>query len=808
MIGSQVTYVQYPGNGVTTQFAFDNKVFEASDLLCTLINLATGATTPAGAFTVTNVDVDTGCSVVMASPPPAGYNLDIRTNTPELQQSSIKNQGAYYPELIEESLDSIVRQMQDLTRKTLTFGIHGPDNESIPWPALPAPPQRVGLGLGFDGTGQLSLITLLAQALTQSVFNTFLLQSPPLAPTAAETAAGAVVVNGQYPPGCILRYGTNVVPGLAAGATDMSTALNAAIAQAGNGGADVFIPAGQYYISQSGSGPFSYIQIYLAPAAVLSVGANGISHFSFINQTRIKICGKGRLTATAPSNVPHIAGAFWQDCTYCDVDDLLMNGLAYDGVHGIGSSFCKVRNCAMSNFVGTVSDQAGVGFLSDNANDALGNEVSGCVFFATGFHGVLIQDPYVIGHVPRKNKVHHNHCSGGMTDYAYACYIPSNYGTGTGGISGTAMTLSAINTGNVLAGYVVVDANTGVRYGNISTGAGLSWTLDASATVSPGTALYFVLPQDSYNQFYDNYAEGVLGGGSTAAPNTSSGNGIYVVGQGAGATSIRGNTIVDCCKLTSAASQAPAGIGVAGVIGNSANPVTGGIIDGNNVLLMSQGHGIQVSGCAGVAIGDNQVLLPASNVGTGPGGSALLGAALSIVNSSGTVFTGGRYETLGAGSAIFVQANGQNQDDVVGSGFRAKSVNAATVRWDQLGGFLNRNCMCDGKATNTGTGSTNYALQINSCPGFRGRGEYLTAGSVGIVCGAGSFADGRLEIEYGGGTGGLVSNSCIGMQIIARGSAAPSAGTHQIGDRIDSDTGANLAWVCSVTGTPGTWVSH
>ena len=62
--------------------------------------------------------------------------------------------------------------------------------------------------------------------------------------TAGETAGGITPVNYHYPPGNVLRYGTNTTPGT----TDMTTAIQNAIDGASNGGF-VYLPAGEYLCS-------------------------------------------------------------------------------------------------------------------------------------------------------------------------------------------------------------------------------------------------------------------------------------------------------------------------------------------------------------------------------------------------------------------------------------------------------------------------------------------------------------------------------------------------------------------------------
>lgn len=163
-ISQTLTSQQLPCNGVATQFNFNNKIFAPTDLVVTLIdllgnlysfsnggsgnvfsNVATGLS-----YTVFNIDVDAGCYIVFSGAPTNGWTCDMRTDTPELQSTSIKNQGAFLPELHEEFFDKIVRIVQDDFRQTYTFAIHGPDIESVPWPTLPIASARKGQALIFD----------------------------------------------------------------------------------------------------------------------------------------------------------------------------------------------------------------------------------------------------------------------------------------------------------------------------------------------------------------------------------------------------------------------------------------------------------------------------------------------------------------------------------------------------------------------------------------------------------------------------------------------------------------------------------
>lgn len=797
--------VSYVGDGTSVAFPITFEFYAPSDIAVWLggIQILTGFTISGGN------DAEGTCT--FNQPPGNGLSVTLILDPPITQLSEFVDGTDFPSATVEQAYDRSIMVSKRLLDR-ISRSIRVPDSDVSPQMLLPPGSTRANFGLGFDASGNISLVTLLATALNQSVFNTFLGLSEPYALTPAEIAAGiSSVADPGKRPGNVLRYVINSAPGV----TDMSGAFNAAIAQAGNGGARVRAPGGNYYIASSCVIGYSNIEVYLGAGAVVNAGTNQISHFSIIGQNNIKFTGKGSLLGAAPldAGTPHLGGIYLGDgTTNVDVNGLNFIGMQYCGVHGQGASYNKVRHCTMMNFFGTIVDAAGVSFLSTNANDAVGNEVYGNRMVATGEHGVLIQDPYCLGHVPRDNKVHHNKITG-TTGYGVAVYIPSVRATCTGSISSTTFSVSALTGGAIAVGQQVVDVNTGVVYANIAAGSGTSWTLDASATVAAGTALYCCFPQDTDNEITSNRIDGVLGTGQAQGPNLSSGNGIYGVGCGAGGLIITNNQVTNCCISTGNASEVPAGIGVGAIIGNTNAPVTGPLISNNKISGMTQGSGVAVSGCSGAVVGPNQISIPASNNGSGPGGGALIGHGVFVVNSNGTSVIPGRLDVLGAGSSVFFFANGQNQADCSLSAGRCRSNGGVTVRVDQQGGFSNTNfAIAAGvRATNSGTTASSYALQIVASPGIRvGVGVYTTGGTIAIVT-SGTCTGGFIDTPYyGGGTGSLVSNAGSGINISIRNNAAPSAGTWNQGDICFATTPASGGsgvsfWQVTTGGASPTW---
>lgn len=211
------TFVQIPGNGSATVYPFPMKCFAATDVVVGFI-IGGVYTLQSSGFTIQNIDLNTGGSVVFTTPPPFGTLVDIRTSTPVTQPTEFANLGAYLPESTTEAMDRLTRALQDVARLAVQFSVHAPDTESTIWPALPNAAARANTVLGFDANGLPIPSVVTGTVLTQAIFNSFLapvfntflasgLSSIPyFAITSAEVAAGVTPHNYGYPPGAPERY--------------------------------------------------------------------------------------------------------------------------------------------------------------------------------------------------------------------------------------------------------------------------------------------------------------------------------------------------------------------------------------------------------------------------------------------------------------------------------------------------------------------------------------------------------------------------------------------------------------------------
>jgi hypothetical protein len=237
-ISSQQGRQAYAGDGVSTVFTVPFKFFQNSDLTV-ILQSASGVDTTLTEnvhYTVTGAGSDSGGTVTMATAPAIGETLSILLD-PELTQPADYISNDVFPaETHERALDRLTQQ-NIRTRDIVNRALRLPDGDASVMPTLPGAATRAGKFLRFDNNGDPEMATGIdqSQTLSQSVIGQFLYPQ-----TLAEVAAGVMPVNYAYPPGHILRYGTNTTPGT----TDMTSALSHAIAT----GHDVYLPPGTYAI--------------------------------------------------------------------------------------------------------------------------------------------------------------------------------------------------------------------------------------------------------------------------------------------------------------------------------------------------------------------------------------------------------------------------------------------------------------------------------------------------------------------------------------------------------------------------------
>lgn len=291
----------------TGPYAFSFRIFDEDDLTVTAISAAGApvSLTITTHYTVAGVDDEDGGSVTLvagAATTYSGYTLDIRSNTPDTQPTSIRNQGAFLPEIHEDALDRLSRQIQDLSRK-VRASLRYPDDE-ITDGVAPAVASRKGRYLFSNAvTGALEWVTSIATtALNQALFNQYQADSDPYKRTAAEIAASVTPTDYSYLPLNVRRYGASP----SASASANTIAINNASRVANwAGGGTVYIPTGDYSVDSTllfyatpnlgqtvfrGDGKVSTTLSYTGSAAAFGVSAAstrvydcGIEHLTVVN---------------------------------------------------------------------------------------------------------------------------------------------------------------------------------------------------------------------------------------------------------------------------------------------------------------------------------------------------------------------------------------------------------------------------------------------------------------------------------------------------------------------------------------------
>jgi hypothetical protein len=145
----------YAGNGSTTAFAFAFKVFTTGEVQVT--RTASGVDTVLTLtthYTVTlnaNQNLNPGGTVTMLTAPAVGQSITIISNVLNLQPTAVANLGAFYPEVINDSLDRATIQIQQLDER-LDRALVVPVSSSGLNTQLPVPQSNALIGWNSGAT--------------------------------------------------------------------------------------------------------------------------------------------------------------------------------------------------------------------------------------------------------------------------------------------------------------------------------------------------------------------------------------------------------------------------------------------------------------------------------------------------------------------------------------------------------------------------------------------------------------------------------------------------------------------------------
>lgn len=562
--------------------------------------------------------------------------------------------------------------------------------------------------------------------------------------SANEILASVTPVNRIYEPGDIRRYGV-VFDG-----TDETTFVNNWLKVGGN----LSFPVDQTVMVTAALVMNSNTSLVGVKGAVIQTATHDINLLQATQQDSIAIRGIHfrQISAGLSSGVAHV---LLDRCTNSVVENCEFEGTQFRGIWAPGAQHNIFRGNYFHDALGRGPSTSDID-LSSTTSPSQFNIIDGNLCFGGAEFGVSVWDPDS-GVIPSRNVICNNRIQG-QSGYGVLIYMP--------------------NAG------------------------------------------------DTFNQVIGNNIQDVTGG-TTPSGNSSSGAGIYVVGAGAGGTLVANNTVVNCCISTQDESLAPGGIGISGTAANSA-PIT---VTGNLISNMTQYHGIVATGIlGGITISNNAILQPALNT---------TGHCIKVANSNNVSVTGNNLTQLNTTSTqrgILVFAQGANCTNTAITGNTIKGGHQSYIETVQSGGFLVSGLTISGNVCNGGD-NTLIPLLLNSVSAadVMVTGNHLSGGSATVVsqtaCTNVRYANNRLKgtgtailttsgvctgsyydkTNIGTGSGAGVVNGGTSLIIEHMGSAAPIAGTWAVGDRIEQSVpvvGQPKGWRCTVSGSPGTWVSE
>jgi len=151
--------VSFSGNGSTTVFAYNFKVFAETDLLV-ILRSSTGTETTQNLtsnYTVSGVGVTSGGNVTMGTAPASGTTLVIQRVQPQLQGLDLVPNDPFPAQSMEDALDKLVFNVQTLNDEVGRSIKASTTNVISSTEFSTSASDRANKLLGFDGSGNLDI---------------------------------------------------------------------------------------------------------------------------------------------------------------------------------------------------------------------------------------------------------------------------------------------------------------------------------------------------------------------------------------------------------------------------------------------------------------------------------------------------------------------------------------------------------------------------------------------------------------------------------------------------------------------------
>jgi hypothetical protein len=113
-VSTVVDHNDYTGNGVTTSFPYNFRIFKKTDLAVSVIDLSENITVLVldTDYTVTNAGGYNGGNVVLTSPLANGWQISIARELEPTQETDLRNQGKFFAEVHEDAFDKLTMLIQ------------------------------------------------------------------------------------------------------------------------------------------------------------------------------------------------------------------------------------------------------------------------------------------------------------------------------------------------------------------------------------------------------------------------------------------------------------------------------------------------------------------------------------------------------------------------------------------------------------------------------------------------------------------------------------------------------------------------
>ncbi len=113
-VSTEVDHNEYAGNGVTTSFPYTFRIFKKSDLVVQVSDLNGNVTELVldTGYTVTGAGTYSGGTVVLPSPLATGWRITIDRVLDVVQETDLRNQGKFFPEVHEDAFDYLTMLIQ------------------------------------------------------------------------------------------------------------------------------------------------------------------------------------------------------------------------------------------------------------------------------------------------------------------------------------------------------------------------------------------------------------------------------------------------------------------------------------------------------------------------------------------------------------------------------------------------------------------------------------------------------------------------------------------------------------------------